>query len=280
MLKNLIVTENAPTAGAVVYWTLSGAIDYAALEVAWKAAGLDEDDLVKPPSEVMALQRAVRGYASKRVLARSISKGHWALVEELVVNDKLVYADDPPMLDAKLDVATGALTLTPEHAGVRVAYDENRALVETRDVSNWLAGLCAELGGVTLRDTGGIYFLPPAGLEHFRKVVGVLELVSAHAVQSIPAMRCEEAVKAVLAAVKDEAVKAAEELAADLAGGELGHKALDGRADRAEKVKAKLAEYEELLGVELNELKDKLEDLRANLAGAALLAAAAAEEAA
>jgi hypothetical protein len=275
MGANLIVTE-ASTAGAVVYWTLQGAIDHAKLVAAWKDAGLDPDDLVAPPSAVMALQRAVRQFASKRVLARSITQGHWALVDEQVVGDKLVYTD---LLNAKLDTAAETLTLTPDHGGVRAAYDVHRTVVETRDVSNWLAGICEDLGGVTLRNTGGIYFLPPAALEKFRKIIAVLAQVSAHTIHRIPAMKCEEAVAAVLKAVEDEAKDAAEALDADLADTELGHKALTGRAAKAEKVKAKLVAYEELLGKEMTVLKDKLEDLRANLAAAALVAEAAAEEA-
>lgn len=278
-MKNLVVVEAMEGAGAVVYWSLSGAIDHAKLVAAWKAAGLDPEDLVEPPSAIMALQRAVRAEAGKRVLARSIDRGHWALVEEAVVNDKLVYYDDPPMLDARLDVANDALVLDPPNsevaAKVRAEFDRGKAVVESRDVSNWLADLCSKLGGVTLRVTGGIYFLPPNGLADFEKAIAVLESVSAHRIENIPAMRSDKAVRAVLHAVEAEAEAAALALEEDLAKvEEFGPKALYGRRDKAEKMKAKLAGYEELLGVGLEALKDKLDVLRANLAAAALAAEA------
>ena len=69
-------------AGAITWWTLSGLIDPMALRAAALAHGLTEDDLPKDSTPKKAIRRACQNAAGKRLLARPLSSGAWAMVRE------------------------------------------------------------------------------------------------------------------------------------------------------------------------------------------------------
>jgi len=287
--KNVMITEDSNTAGALIWWELTGKVDYASLTTEWTAAGLDPALLPELPSALSALHRAVHDFAGKRTLARRLDAGHWALVEEAIVG---VGAGKKPSyivhITARLsdDPAHGAtddnpaLIIEPEHNGIRERFEEYKAKLDTNDVSNWLIKRCVAHAAVSLRKLGGLYFVPRGTLDQFRAEARALEKASGNNIWRAPALRAEEAVAAVLAGITAEAEAEAARFEEALIEGKLGERGLNNRVGDAQKMKAKLAHYEELLGVSLGALGEKLERLRANLAAAALMAAADESEAA
>lgn len=281
----VVVNENIPTAGAVIWWRLSGNVDAGALKTAWLASDLPEGDLPDPPSEVTALRRAMADQREARRLVRPLGRGNgFAIVDERVKDDKTELAYEV-ILTAKLD-QVGRLTFeTPSGVDdgvrgiieeIRAAFDRHLETLSQADISDWLAKMVMrQLDAVSLRDTGGVYFLPRPSVERIGTVADVLRQSSAHVVHRVPALRSEEAVDAILDAVSHEAANEAIAMEGELAEEALGKRGLENRITHCDNVERKVARYEELLGRSLDTLRDRLENIRAKLSVALVKADAA-----
>ncbi|MEN6547394.1 MAG: DUF6744 family protein, partial [Armatimonadia bacterium] len=160
----------------------------------------------------------------------------------------------------------------PQREKVTAGYIGHQITLSPNDISGMLLRFCEGHDSVPLRVRGGFYFLPPAGVERFRRAAAVLRQVSGHALYEVPAMKSSEAVTAILAAVQHEAEAEAEAMVAILDSGDAGARALRSQSKRCERAETKLARYEELLGQRLPELQARLSTLRSRLTEAALVA--------
>jgi hypothetical protein len=287
----VITPEAAGVAGCVSYWRASGDINIDALATAWAAAGLDPKLLRKAPEDVTALRRAVMQQQDRHRLVRSVGKGAWAIVDEHVVEPvagqpaqaptytTLVIVRYDPLTLPKYRVntvdasATGALEI---QAAVDRGFRSQLGVFAPEDVTSWLVALAYKQGAVTLRDSGGVYFIPRPSMDFWTRAADVVEAVSGkgHQVFRIPAMRNSEAVAAIVDAIQAEAAKVAETMEAEmLATGDdqLGKRAVKTRQADVEALLGKLADYETLLGLQLD-VRSRVEALQANLAAAALIA--------
>jgi len=259
-------------AGAVVWWRLSGGVSHERLQEAWAEAGLDVKLLPLPPTPEQALRRSMREQEERRKLVRPLGNGKWALVQEKVEADDLAYSTE-------LKVGTnavGEVEFDPAgHAlepAIREAFAQHSGQLSQGDISTWLVERVFAEQAVSLRDTGGIYFVPREHLESWRTVVRVLRSASSHALFEVPALRTDEAVDAILDAVSNEAKDDIQNLEKALEGDELGARALSNRSDKAGRMLEKLKSYESLLGRSLDVFRERLESLQTELATAALAA--------
>lgn len=263
------------TAGAIVWWALSGAVDVDRLRQAWEAAGLDPSNVPDAPAPSVALRRAVHELSESRRLARPLEgrKGY-SLVAERASGETLDYAQE---LTATVD-DDGILSIAPwDHtlaSELRAAYHRNREALTIPDISKLLIDFCDALGAVGLRERGGMYFVPNAKVNAYRAAARVLRAVSSHVCYEVPAMRSAEAVAAILDAVKREAAQAQAELEAILDAAEVGERGLRSKVRDVEALERKVAAYEDLLGESMPAIHTRLSDLRARLAEAAIVAAA------
>lgn len=287
MEKLMITPETMATAGAVSYWRLSGTVNMEQLIVAWKAQGLDPKLLPSPPSPETALGRAVRELQTKRQLVRPLARrGLWAVVEERVeAGNELAYRtlvraiynqaapDDLELV--RVDATTAEFVAL--NGQIVANYKRFRGELDQSDISAWLVDLTSRSNAVSLRDTGGIYFVPRDSVESWRKVVAALRAVSAHQIFTIPAMKNSEAIEAISDAVAIEAEAIAVAMERELAAtgdDALGERALATRALQCQNTIAKIAAYEGLLDVQLLKVRERIERLSADVAHAALLASA------
>ena len=274
-------------AGAVVYWSLSGAVSHEDLEYEWCVmAELESDWLPSEPSKETALKRALEQFREDRrgCLLRPLGKGRsgYVLVHEHfddVDGGKPSYRNglSAEILDGKLVVDLGAFTSVDSDAHgeyVEATYKRYLGLLTQNDVSTWLVHLAQRVGAVRLRDSGGIYFVPRDVLDTWRSFVAAIRKVSQHKMFEIPAMRTEEAVNAILDALNAEADAALATLNADLDGWaaseQLKKHVVETRTRRLRDVDAKLTKYEGLLGVKLEALRAQVEQVSARLVAAAL----------
>lgn len=275
------VTENVPTAGAIVWWRLSGTVDYEKLKAAWAAAGLDEKRLPLPCTPTTALRRAANELREKRRLVRPLGRGNgFAIVRERVTKDQKEL-DYEVLCKVTLN-AVGRVQIETVGAvdnevakishEVRAAYEKHLGELQTEDFSGWLVRLMPHLDAVGLRDSGGVYFVPHAAVDSLARAAAVLRDVSEHAVHRVPALRSDDAVDAILDAVAQEAEAEALAMEQDIVDGKLGAKGYTNRVVTCEEVEAKVTRYEELLGRSLPKLTERLEKLRANLTVAAMKA--------
>lgn len=271
----IAVTDQVPNAGAVVWWRLSGTVDHAELCETWRAANLPETLVPRQVAPSTALARAVEELREKHRLVRTLPKGGHAVVDELYVNGEPSYNVVATIKLTDGDTGVPSPTIEGPRAEelasqVRAAFFNHYASLATVDISVWLATVVRHLRAVSLRDKGGIYFVPTGVVAEWHKVVQVLREVSTHFLAEIPAMRSEEAVSAILDAVQREADGEISAMSSELAAGALKKRALENRTDRCVALDDKISAYEALLGRHLDTLRERVEEVRARMTAAIL----------
>lgn len=271
MMNQLFATDESTNAGQITYWRLDGTVDAARLRSAWEEQGLDVNLLVETPTPTTALARAMRECGERRRLVRKLegTAGH-AVVREQAHGDELDYEVE---LRVKLNAAGQPVCEPKAHplaATVKTAFWRHLDELQPTDVGGWLCDLVRRVDGIALRDTGGIYYIPPSRVADWNRMAAALREASAHKVFTVPAMRSTDAVAAICDAIEQEARREAEAFENDIINTKLRGQALRNRATRCEQVEAKVQRYEQLLGTKLEALRDKLDHLRADLTAAAL----------
>jgi hypothetical protein len=283
--SNFIVT-NTDTAGAISYWRLSGDTTLAKLTQAWQAEGLDAALLPSEPSAEVAIRRAVVSQESANRKAFKIKggdfNGGWGLVE---VDTKDGHVNTTELIRARWDVGyqiirTDINTLSVETSKIsneiQAAFRAARVTLASTDIGGWLVKLADGKAATSLRDSGGIYFVPRPNVAFWEQVARAIQAAGEHRVFRIPALHCDEAVEAILDSITREARDAAEEIEAELAArteeSGIGDRALASRKVRCEKLLDKIRSYETLLGVKLPEIQTRIEGLAGSVVAAALAA--------
>ncbi len=277
----IAVDSHVPSAGLITWWRLSGDVDYAELTDAWGRAHIGfETRLPNLPSPSVALARTVGTLKGRHRLVRPYKRG-FALVKEDEVEE-----GGEPTLDydvlALIDVdQVGRLRVSgcaKEAADLllsqlQATFDAAQNTLTSADISSWLTTMVVAFDAVGLRDRGGIYFIPQPFADLYSRFCLMLESVSNHQVHRVPAMHSDDAVRAILDAVRAEVDGEVANMERDLDDAQKpGARALKTRLARAEALDGKLARYEELLGVSLEGVRASVETLRANMTAAILTA--------
>lgn len=287
-MKNVVaVTESIQQAGAIVMWTLHGPTKVEQLATAWNAEGLDPKLLPEVPTGATVLRRAVQVLRDRDRIVHPTKGGFLvvgvrpAAVEggdeefDVLARVRLRY-DAGDARSGVLDVHTHDANLRNE---VFAAWQQHEGVLATQDVSAWLASLVPSLDGVSLRSTGGVYFIPATQLEQLDRVVKAVRADTTHEIYRIPALAGDEAVRAILDSLSTEATEAVDAMFEDVSKGDLGDRARENRLARTDALEQKVARYTELLGVSMEGLTERLEQLRGALT-VGMLATPAADKAA
>jgi hypothetical protein len=283
-VTNAKVTE----AGMTTWWSLEGTVDMTKLAKAWEAEGLDPEQLPSLPPAQRTLYRAMKKFQAKRLLCRPLrgEKGY-ALVDETAQENDLDYAvglrafieqtgtteDGKKTFHARFEPADHKLA-----AAVHATFLTLSNVIPAPDFGAWLSETVRSCDAVTLRESGGIYFVPRHALGKWRAVCRAIRAATNHTVSGMPAMPADETVLAIIDAVTNEAERAAAEIDEDVEKG-VGKRALETRVTNVSKVEAKLARYEEIVGQRLEAVRARLDGVRAALS-TAIMTASKEEEAA
>ena len=288
--QQILAVPDAEQAGAIVYWRLSGIVNADRLTECWLEAGLPESMLPETPTPDAALRRAVYEQKARRRLVRKLPTGKgWAIVNESVENDKLKYTVDIRVYLNKIgrvqfeipneeklaaEKITGTASALDRHRAicqqVEGAYYEHLDEFTASDISAWLVRLADKYSAVSLRERGGIYFVPRTTIDSWRRVVSAIRQASAHHCYEIPALKSSDAVDAILDAVVREAQSETDAMQEEMSKGDLQSRALINRSERCDSMLAKLKEYETLLGANLGEIAKRVDDLKADITIATL----------
>lgn len=271
----------AAGAGAVVYWALSGDVSHADLCGRLDAVGLDRMHPRKVTEE-QALKRALDSIAGRRTLIRPLARrGAYSVVVETageqLAHKEVVRAWVNPMGSMELMTVDQSTDQSMLIARIREEFTAALATLSTADLSVWLVSqVSPALDAVTLRDRGGVIFVPRDRIALLETVAGLIG--AGNVIFRIPAMHAEQAADAVLAAIEAEARAAVSEVEAWVADGtEHGARAVLAREDDLKATGAKLRRYEELFGRRLGAVTDRLASVRRQLAGVASIRGAVAE---
>lgn len=294
---NIVTVEACNEAGATTWWSLSGEVDEAKLHAAWSARTLDPKLLPKATSPHAALRSACMVEGKRRRLVRPLGGGQtgYAIVDEQPSVEKTdplrhrllatvtlnaigrpVFSDPEEVVPATADDRTRLIESARQiPARVTAAYEHALDVLDHDVIGGWLPTLVYAANAVRLRESGGIYFVPRAGLDFWRLAAAALSEVSSNVVYEIPALHTASAVAAVLDALTAEATARTSAAFETIAGGERGARGLRSIETDATALLAKLAGYEELLGDKLTAIRARAEEARAAAAAAVLVAEAA-----
>jgi len=292
MNGNLIAVSDKAQAhlfGAVTYWNGSVVeIPLNKFADALSAAGFGPDTIGLPalPGPEAALSRAVKSSKTVRDGYKRFTrytKSAWYVVDEVTG------MDGEPTWSAGLKVsvnAVGRLSFAPagHHLcqSIEDAWSAAMESVTGQDVSRWLCIVAKDHAAVTLRDNGGMYFIPRHMLAKWRAIAAVVRACCGFKVYEIPAAETgDEAVSSIVEAVTDalmaDSQKEIDEINQRVFAPEedqrkLGARAIKGRISRADALAERVAMYEGLLGAKLTMISEKLESLRGSLCVAMLTA--------
>lgn len=272
-------------AGELVWWELSGVMEFKPLSQAWVEAGLNPSLLPSLCEPKTALRYAANAVAGSRkngqnVIARPL-KGDgdkaYALVLEAPQGKKYRSAH---MLTAYLTPRGDITFEVPETVnqdkfgewlnGMRTRMTEEFKLylrsLSHHEASEWLKGLVRHLDAITMRDRGGVYFIPRAERAEWDEMKKVIRSHSRHVVHSIPCVHTEEVVTSVTHGVIAEIRQEAETIARQLEEGKLAARALESRQAKLAELRDKVRRYSAALGISMNDATDILDDIDASVA--------------
>jgi hypothetical protein len=292
-MTNLVAIQGdteIETAGAISYWSLEGEVELAALKEALAIEGLDAGLMPEGTTRQEALSRGAKAACvDNRQLIRPISRGAWAFVQEKVADaNEGAEIEHLHLLTGRVEVVETGDGQKVERYDVRPAKgiertealdqlvdqikaeaDRQRGILNANDVSYWLVRTAKALHAVSLRDRGGVYFVPRDVLPTWRKVARVLADETQHKVFEIPAVQTEDAVEAILTAVRTHvAAKFAE--AEEYLRGKVSNKGLNALERSLDDTHGFVSHYVSLLGQALPDLADKLENIKGALVAARL----------
>lgn len=269
-MSYVAITGEAPTtAGAIVWWRLSGDTASSRLEEEFAAAGLPEKALPSLAAPSVALSRALhdvfgRSHSANRNMIRLLdSTGRRAIVQEQRADNDLTYTI---ALRVGLD-AKNQPTFDPvEHAAnadIARRYRYELEHLSTGDIGTWLVRIVESHDGVRLRDTGGVYFVPAHTLPSLKRYVAAVHAACEHRINQVPAMSTEDAVAAVLDALSQEcdAMAAMMQDALDDGDDPLTKRRARTKLEACRKQLTKIEGYRALLGAGTDTLAAKFETL-------------------
>lgn len=283
------------TAGAISYWTLSGEIDLATIRDALLIEGLEERLLPGPVTPAEALARGAKAAcADAHQLIRPMKRGEWAFIQETLVpatTDRepqlehqhllsgRVIEDSTPNPDGSRKAPVFDVRPTPgveRTEAIDQLIDQilgeaarQRGILSANDVSWWLVYVAKQLHAVSLRERGGVYFVPRDVLPTWRLIARVLGEETGHQVFEIPAVKSEQAVEAILVAVRAH-VRAAFDEAREYLGGTHSTRGLNALERQLAQTKDYVDHYVRLLDVALPDLTEQLEGITGALVAARL----------
>lgn len=258
----LAIGENA-LAGRIIYWRLEGDVDAEELAAVWTSP----EKIPTPRGPNGALFYATSAAARARDhLVRRIPGGYAVVKDETNAHANLLARDAVVTRDAwKSNTVVSAVLVEPETEGgepelrfdppdspyavkITEEFAYYRRALTTREIATALPAYALHLGGVSLRDTGGVYFIPHDALPAWDAIQDAFRRASDHRFFGVAVTRAEDAAEAFLDAVAREAQAFLDSALSELPA--LGKRARATVAAKAQAMTAKVARYEALFGAD------------------------------
>tara|TARA_Y100000310_G_C20632482_1_gene789372 strand:- start:716 stop:1648 length:933 start_codon:yes stop_codon:yes gene_type:complete len=143
-----------------------------------------------------------------------------------------------------------------EHV-LRPSYAAAMNHVEGAAVGRSLVNIVDHLDGLTLKDAGGVYWVPSEAVPMIMALrEGLEDTVAIDVLENKPTV---EAIDAFRRALTREIETEVQGISEDINSGDLGERALENRAERARELITKISSYEGILGTTLETLRDSVD---------------------
>ena len=267
--------------GDMVWWTLEDArIGRARLEEVWAAAGLSAALLPEPPTPEKALRAAVREAAVGQ-------QGHlirlgkddedelvFAVVEEQRDGAGNVNYRQEARIALRKQVVPSLGSDAPDHDLVRAVHDRYERLLTTHtpdDVRRALVKTLAACAAVTLREHGGVYWVPAPFADTLRRLQIAVASIGASRVDVVPIHASPEASQALgdaaRSALENDLAVLTAEIDAFLHEPPDRAATLTRRLATFDELRAKADLYHSVLQVQVSDLDARLDELTRHVEG-------------
>lgn len=160
------------------------------------------------------------------------------------------------IVDGQVEISYGYAS----QSKIQAAYEVYRATLGGTAVGGALVDIVMkELHGVSLKDNGGIYWLPPGQCDRWEhEVIPAFESVGDTKVYINRTVMDGQCVRAVADNISAEIVKASAELEQEIKTNQLGELAIANRLQKAKALHSRVEEYESILSRTLGHLHDSI----------------------
>ena len=271
------------SAGATIWWKLRETTTRSALKNQLHEVGIPEAQWMIPeaPSTERCLRRAIKGLREYRRLIRPLKgKKGWALVSEKATEENLSHETDV-IVRVKGEDFTWETTSEGQHrlgwteldrmeSEVRDSFEEPAHILNHGDLSSWLLKHVHTLNAVTLRDGGGVYFIPPEHVARWALLGDALKALGKSRAYSMQAIRANDAVEAVFDSLVDEAEAMVTLISGKIDEGAWGVRAMHNRIEVCEGFMEKIKRYGGFLDTNMDRVLEQVEELKSDLSAAIL----------
>lgn len=280
-----ITQTNISISGGVVFWSLSGGTDWQKLFDGCTAAGFQKECADRISFSEAAKAALVDLYQNKRVLVRPLPNSTgYAVVDETSSALKTLEYNARIVCRWPISGKPGQTTMTvtglavdaQEDAIIRQAIDNQMDVAPHSKVASTLVEIIKTLGGVPLKPNGGVYWIPERAMVRWADAVAAIEKAGpGNQVFTARTAMDDDAIRAVVSAIRADIGTEVQALAEQAQNGGDNKRSLASRQSKAEALLARVTDYEQLLGVTLQELKDGIEAATSFVVSAAAVQMAA-----
>jgi hypothetical protein len=267
--------------GDMVWWTLEDArIGRARLEEVWTGAGLATSLLPEPPTPEKALRTAVReavvGQAGHLIRLGKDDDDElvFAVVEEQRDGAGNVSHRQEARIVLRKLVTPFLVSDAPDHEFVSAVRERYERLLTTHtpdDVRRALVKALAACAAVTLREHGGVYWVPAPFTDTLRRLQKAVAGIGASRVDVVPIHACPEASRALgdaaRSALEDDLTVLTAEIDAFLHEPPDRVSTLTRRLATFDELRAKARLYHSVLEVQVSDLEATLDGLTRHVEG-------------
>jgi hypothetical protein len=264
--------------GDLIWWTLAEArIDRSTLENIWAGAQLAPEYLPDPPTAEKALKSAVReaaiGQPDRLIRLGKEDEAEiiFAVVRETKHTDgSITYQQETRVfLDRQVESISFDIPGHDLAAVITTRFGELRSTHMADDVRRSMMKVLDACAAVTLRDHGGVYWVPSPYAETVRRLQGAIEKIGSSRVYLLPVHASADASKtlgdAAKVAIEDELAALKAEVEGFMASPPDRPSTLVRRLDAFEGLQARANLYRDVLQVHVQDLEATLSGLTATV---------------
>jgi hypothetical protein len=266
--------------GDLLWWTLEDArITRSRLEAVWNDAGLSPSFLPEAPTAEKALKTAVREAQTgqRDHLIRLGKEDETELIFAVLAERRDGAGNIDTQQEARIALNRFARTLhtdAPQHDLVRAVSDGYDRLLNTHtvdDVRRALVKTLSSCAAITLRDHGGVYWVPAPYAETLRRLQNAVSNIGRSRLDLVPIHATPEAKQALGDAARDALSDDITALRAEIEGflkqPPDRPSTLMRRLQTFEELRAKANLYHSVLEVQVTDLETSLNELSAHVEG-------------
>lgn len=143
---------------------------------------------------------------------------------------------------------------------IQSEFDKQKRMLTAQAVGKSLVDVLGTLAAVSLRQSGGMYWIPEEAIDRWIELGAGIEAAAdepdANKIYWVRTIMDETGIRAVKDAITSEVTSAATELTREIVEGNLGEVALETRKTRAIFLRERVTTYSQILGDALQTLKD------------------------